>query len=455
MMRSCFLFLFLILSGTSVFGLDLGDAVTHKLITAEIIGTGGYHGESIKITLQNRTRQPLKVRIPAGWIFESEEEQEQDLMVAEEQVLVLAPNARKSAFLYTMCTQSYNASPARLSTFLLGAFAKPSLLALAELINEKKYWERSASQSMVWKFANENKQGLRSIYGSDTVMMEAFAQLVVTYFKIPRDQIEFNKVAKPIPLTSISTSVDTLLKAPLKNASMKVFDPNGELVKTYFENKELERGYFHRRFGVFHRNGDTAAYTVELRSGDELVYRRQVTSADTVVKVHKLKTGLMDFHYSLEKNERADLGIYDGEGNLYHLVKEGHPFRAGNHFTQLNMTTYLPHRDDYFVKIIADDRVLTEQKIDPSGQAAKKRYPRKIERGVVNFKLDEPLKNVKVAVYDESGKLIRELYANSSFGHGYKQVKYMFFHWQGPEAKFFVRIQSEETGETLLEKVIK
>lgn len=453
---SCWLTAILLLCTlTNLQAIDLKEALDKHLIHAEMKGIGGYHGEKLDLTLTNRTRQPIQVRVPAGWVFSSEEEMEQDLMVLREELIALRPQERKTARLFTACTQSSNASPSRYSTFLLGALADQPLLKLAELLSQKKYWESYIGQRVVWDFANKSERNLRHLRGTDSLALRDISALIEEVFGIEQTEIEITRTPAPIRITSISTSVDTLLENGLRNASLKAYDSAGNLVNTYFEHRDIPRGYFHYRFGLNHTKGDSARFFLKLTSESGTAYERTLSVHDTVVQVHRMKSGLIDFHYSLPEGTKADLGVYDGQGRLYHLVREGYYFKGGNHLTQLKLTTYLPKRDDYVVRIQAGDKVLSEQPFDPDARPKAQRFPRKVERGVLNFKIEEPIRNVRVAVYDEAGKQIRELYHNSSFGHGYKQVKYMFFHWQGPDATFFIRFENQETNEILLEKCIR
>lgn len=449
------IFFCLLLLASAVRGIDLDEAVKKRLVEAEVIGLGGYRGEKIELTLTSRVRKPLRVRVPAGWVFVSDDSLEQNLMVLREQMIALRPGAPTTTRLYTACTQSSNASPGLRSAFLIGALAEDALLRLAQFLNENEYWDSGLAQRTVWNFANRSEGGLRRLSGSDTTMLHQLADLTAEVFGIPRDQIAINKTPKPIKISSINTSVDRLLTQPLRKASLKAYDSAGNVVETYFTDIYLERGYFHYRFGLNHTRGDSTRFMIRLTDGERLIEEREISIQDTVAKVHRMKSGLVDFHYFIKDDHRANLGVYDSLGNLYYLIRKNHFFRGGNHHTQLRLTTYLPKRDDYVVRIQSGDKVLSEQALNPNERPKAKRYPRRVERGVMNFKIEKTLKNVRVVVYDESGKVVRELYHNSTFGHGYKRVNYAFFHWQGPKAKFYIRFEDQNTEEVLLEKCIR
>ncbi len=129
---------------------DLLDAVAKGLIHIRIEGQGGHNGEALKISLNNKGKKPVEIRIPAGQIFEPEDSSLQNLIVLEEKSLLVEAGKIRPVGLFTACTEASDGSPAAGSAFNLAMLATGHLLAVAQFINEHKLYNDPSAQSAVW-----------------------------------------------------------------------------------------------------------------------------------------------------------------------------------------------------------------------------------------------------------------------------------------------------------------
>ncbi|MGF1532404.1 MAG: hypothetical protein ACFCUI_01770 [Bernardetiaceae bacterium] len=440
-----------------LFAMDFGEALEKKLIAAT------FDAQSLRITNIHHAR--LEVRVPVGWIFPAEDPNYQNRLVLEEVVVALAPRERQTVKLLTACARRYMATPSVESTaFLLGALAEQPLLDLVRWAAEKNYVRDNFGtiQHLIWDFISfrklldESKKTISwSVRGHDTKMLSEAAQIIHTSFDIPLSKIEIVPTAAPLRISTINTSVDLLLDKPLRAAKLCAYDTAGERVHTYFENRSIPAGYFHYPFALNHTQGDSSIFRLELSDNQNVILDRPLLISDTIVRVDRIQTDLLRFQYAIPQEQRADLGVYDSEGRLYHLIREDFPFKAGNHITELRLTTYLPPRDEYIIAIKdKTGKIWSQQKMFARGEAPKS-YPQKVVRGTFQFSVEKPMRNVRVAIYDEKNNLIREIYHNSNFGMGYKQINYAFVHTQGPEADFYLRIEDQSTKAVFFEHQVK
>lgn len=131
-------------TATDLFGLLASDQV-HLSPT----GTGKHAGESVRVTVRNTSGKSLSASIPPGWVFNSVNEQVQDLIVVREEVFVLAPGASKTITCRAFCTQGKLRGPREGEPYTAGSLGAPRLVELAQAVNGARY-DDGLVQSAVW-----------------------------------------------------------------------------------------------------------------------------------------------------------------------------------------------------------------------------------------------------------------------------------------------------------------
>lgn len=135
-------------TATDLFGLLASDQV-HLSPT----GTGIHAGESIRVTVRNTSGKALSASIPPGWVFNSVNEQVQDLIVVREEVFVLAPGASKTITCRAFCTQGNLRGPREGEPYTPGSLGSPGLVELAQAVARAPY-DDALVQSAVWTLSN-------------------------------------------------------------------------------------------------------------------------------------------------------------------------------------------------------------------------------------------------------------------------------------------------------------
>ncbi len=130
--------------------MDFKEAIQQKLLSADVKGLGGHHGEKLVIVCKNLKGRTFQVRIPQGLLMEPTDTTEQTLVVAEEMVFSLNAKSPLEIKLKTFCTQAGEASPNIGSPFTAGALAPKMVCDLLKFIQDNKKGDAQTAQAAVW-----------------------------------------------------------------------------------------------------------------------------------------------------------------------------------------------------------------------------------------------------------------------------------------------------------------
>jgi hypothetical protein len=114
---------------------DIGTLAGQGCIAVKAVGTGRHMGESVLVTVTNRTPSPLDVVIPAGWNFDSENEGTQNVMNVRTEAFVVPAGSSTTVSCRAFCSETEKQGPGQGAVFNLGAMASPKLVELAKFID--------------------------------------------------------------------------------------------------------------------------------------------------------------------------------------------------------------------------------------------------------------------------------------------------------------------------------
>lgn len=127
-------------------------------ITLQPVGLGGHSGDCLRVDVHNRSSAPISTSIPAGWLFPSVQDGVQDLIIAREEVITLAPHGRRSITCRAFCCEASNRSPMADERYRQGRPAPPALIALAQAVDSGRYAD-DIVQNAVWVLSDSNDIG--------------------------------------------------------------------------------------------------------------------------------------------------------------------------------------------------------------------------------------------------------------------------------------------------------
>lgn len=122
------------------------------------IGIGGHSGECVRVNVANLTNGSLSTRLPAGWVFVSENEGVQDLIVVRTETIALGPGSNHNVTCRAFCCEAAQAGPGLDEPFRKGHPARADLFALAQAVDSGSYSD-DLVQNAVWVLSDGNDIG--------------------------------------------------------------------------------------------------------------------------------------------------------------------------------------------------------------------------------------------------------------------------------------------------------
>lgn len=249
--------------------LDLMEAVRKGLLTVAAEGTGGHTGECLSLSLQNKSKKKLEVRIPAGQRFVAGDSSLQDLMVAKEEVFFVESGASKVGKLFGLCLEASDGSPGGGSLFKLGKMAEGKLLKMAQYLNENKLHGHSSAQYALWAVTDaERLEGI-----GDPTLTKFVADLLgkpmpqyhVEYKAPPQDRLLPGQPANWREAFAMNGLFYYDLASD-QTVDFGLYDESGKLVHQLFKNRLQKRGSHKFRFEFEIRGLEKGKYFARLTS---------------------------------------------------------------------------------------------------------------------------------------------------------------------------------------------
>lgn len=134
---------------------SLADAMAKKLITFIPKATGTYGASSVLLDIVSLTKDPIKVKVPAGTVFDAPEEGDQDFILMEELMVSLKPSLPHKQKVNGFCMNKSGSVPSLNTTFALKTESRKNLVALKTYMTGKKVGP-STMQDAVWVLTNNS-----------------------------------------------------------------------------------------------------------------------------------------------------------------------------------------------------------------------------------------------------------------------------------------------------------
>lgn len=237
-------------------------AIQQKLITMRIHGAvadTSYHGDysshygpCMAIDLVANTTQPISVQLDYGYKLEPADTTLQTMMVTQALFVKLPPKQPKTYRVFAMCTQAHDGGPSADAVFTIGKRTNGNLLALAELINRKKY-QCGAAQNALWCLTDN--YDITSVYSEDTAMMYDLRRFVAKAKGLSNNavyHVSENNASTPITYitqTIYSGSISYSCSHTTK-VFIALFDENNKMKRVYVNNEVQREGIYTYKYEI-------------------------------------------------------------------------------------------------------------------------------------------------------------------------------------------------------------
>ncbi len=427
------------------------EALQRGQISVEAKGRGGFNGDCLKIRVLNKTNAPIEIKLLPGTIFESENEDLQNLVVTREEILTIQPKSDAILSLSTMCIQSHNMSPFANSIFRFAQMASGDLKKLVGLIASKGYSGHSTAQSAVW--AITDGASINEIYGSDTSMVRALAGEVSDALNV--DISNFNFTPRAHRILSLSGSMECFVETKTPKASLKAYrKDNGQMLRAIFKDYPVKPGFYQFRFGIHHSLGDSIPFVLKLEDeAGQVLFEKEVGYHEEVPEMRKMNQEQF-ITFDLEKPTRGRVGIYDDQDRLYILMYDNKDMQQGFHKVHFIEGRDLPSGRNYFIKVkdMEGNTLVSDPLVEIDAPSQK--FRPMVKRGYFTFTLKEGITDARLDIFDEYGRKIWVVFEDSRLRAGQKRIPYAFQHRQGPNAAFTWKLV-DGNGNVLEEREVK
>ncbi len=428
---------------------SLQEALSKRMIQVKAKGLGGYQGKKLRVSLRNPGREQVTIRIEPGQFFLGEDTGFQRLIITQEVVASVNPQEIKLVDCFTMCTQSSRMSPRAGLGFTASGLASGPLLTLAGLIAEKGYQEASAAQSAVWDVADNHQP--ESIWADDSLMAHYLSEFMGVAFRT-RIPVRITAPSQPLRITDINSSMEVFVEKDLSQASLLLYNSQGQVVRSYFTNRNLEVGFAQFRIGHFHTGNPEDSFSLRLEAGGRVISEKAIQPTDSVLSLTQIQTEAQ-IPYQIATNSIADFGVYDEAGRLCMYISRDKQLQSGYHRSTLQFAQSLLPGHQYEVRITDKSGTLL-------GKAPVKMENREFNRpqavqvvGVARYEVKSPLTEARMTIENQAGEVLSIAFEHGRLNPGQKTLSYNFTSFEGPEAVIILRLVDGEGNEVMQQQI--
>lgn len=232
------------LEGDAATTTPLLDLLENGRIELTPRGLGGHSGECLKVDVKNRSASPIRTSIPAGWVFVSEVEGVQDLIVMREEAIALAPNGRTTVTCRAFCCEASHSGPGQNEIYRKGHPASDKLMILARSVDSLRF-DDDIVQSAVWVLSDGHDiASLGALDGStnDTLRnrLSALSGQPAPRYTVRYAEAEGAAISSGRPAT-ISRVIHLSASIP-QHLTVEVRGQNGRIVTTLEDRSPIPAG---------------------------------------------------------------------------------------------------------------------------------------------------------------------------------------------------------------------
>lgn len=150
--------------------LSLKKAIESNMVSAKAINSGGYQGSCMLLTLTNLSKDSVEVQVEPGFVFNSKNDDKQDILVTREEYFVLATRASKTKKINGYCCQASKSGPSSGEAYTFNFNPSKELTQLALFLNKNNF-HAQAEQQAIWAIS-DNKNTANITGGNDSLQIQ-------------------------------------------------------------------------------------------------------------------------------------------------------------------------------------------------------------------------------------------------------------------------------------------
>jgi len=257
---------FLFINVFNVFSEDyitLTEAIDNNKVKCNLTvnENGTHYTIQFIMSIENLTKKELKIKIEPGQLFTAEDDPYQNFINTKEVKIEIMAKNTKDVEIHAMCIENSDLAPSAGKVYKIGKMAESSLLELAQLIDTKKWYEKSEAQDAVWCVAND--KDISEIIGPDESIVTQLQEFVSKAKNVPVPLKEtLNSYTTNYYHTEFTRKVSGYFEYDISkttNISIAMFDANNILVRQLFYNENQSAGSYKYDYAF-----DATVYTDKL-----------------------------------------------------------------------------------------------------------------------------------------------------------------------------------------------
>ena len=259
--------------------MDKGDVVIEANSTDK-----GFSGKGIRLSLKNRTNNALQIMVDPALIFKPVDTSFQDLVIAGEVMLAIAPNSTGNIELQTFCGKSNARAPGSGLKFQFRKQGDSTMIKVLQFINKNQLYG-NAGQQAIWVLTNDHD--LNTVFDPEQPeVSEKLVALMVTLTGLPSpdnfrlyrinttagEPVFEQRVLKIISNFYFTTQDD-------KTLSLGIYDQDGTLLQPIENERPFQKGRHKMMVSFEAENVKPGDYFIRLKEGN-VVMKEQVVQVD-------------------------------------------------------------------------------------------------------------------------------------------------------------------------------
>lgn len=241
--------------------IELRQALIGKKILMQAVHNPNstHYSSPVLLKLTNTSPVPVRIKVPAGYIFTPSDTGEQPMLVVKPEMIALQPNAKKEVQLQAMCMAHSKSGPGTDAVFRLSNPADKKFVTLAEQIDAMKAYGIEGQQAVWCLTDNEPPQ---NIFGADTATTNKLRKYIcqVTGKKLPPPEklndYRYNYYAPIVNTEERIWGQYEFKFSQEKSIVIAMFDRRNTVVRELYKNEHEKPGSH-----VFKYEFDSSVYT--------------------------------------------------------------------------------------------------------------------------------------------------------------------------------------------------
>lgn len=269
-------------AAANVLRVDLKAALDNHLISISASGSGqSYRAKGLTLKVVNKSGSSLILKTDLGLIFRPADTSYQDLVLAGEESITVAPFKEATAQVQTFCAKSSASAPTKDLVFSFHKTGDPKLVQVLQYI-KRNYLFDDLGQSAVWVMTSGHD--LSTVYESNREQVALkLIDFLASVTGLPKpdyyrqyklDPTASGPVFQPKSLKIVARfeqKIETVQKLTLG-----VYNEAGEMIQPVFENRTFGKAV--HRFGVEFEatNVPPGTYYIRLKDGATVLQEKSV-----------------------------------------------------------------------------------------------------------------------------------------------------------------------------------